>query len=159
MQTPKMARYRAYCTMRGSQPNDRPVIVETPDDLIKLGINPIPFADLVYSICTRLGAQQPVYTCTSLPRTRLTVDSNTYALSPDEPKISALSLKVCGLQARLQTQEFDNLITQHDILCFQETKLNKESIDHDAFSKLGYSTHVKNRYTVTNRKSGGLMMC
>lgn len=34
---------KIYCTMRGSQPNDRPIIVETPDDLYKLGINPIPF--------------------------------------------------------------------------------------------------------------------
>lgn len=36
---------KIYCTMRSS-PNARPIIVETPDDLHKLGINSIPFRDL-----------------------------------------------------------------------------------------------------------------
>lgn len=37
---------KIYCNMRGSSPSDRPIIVETPDDLHKLGINLIPFRDL-----------------------------------------------------------------------------------------------------------------
>lgn len=37
---------KIYCNMRGGQPNDRPIMVETPDDLYKLDIDPIPFREL-----------------------------------------------------------------------------------------------------------------
>ncbi len=70
-------------------------------------------------------------------------------------------MNVCGLQARLQNPEFEELIKQYDILCFQESKL--DDLDNEPvkeiFKKLGYATHIKNRFKLSNRKSGGLVIC
>ena len=62
------------------------------------------------------------------------------------------SIKVCGLKRRLDYPEFIEAISNYDIMCFTETKL-----DHtDVISVPGYcflSQHRKQKFI---RKSGGI---
>ncbi|CAG2250634.1 unnamed protein product [Mytilus edulis] len=51
--------------------------------------------------------------------------------------------------------EFIDLITKYDIICFQETKT--DNCDH--LSLPGYTFKMKNRFSLSNRRSGGLIIC
>ena len=54
-------------------------------------------------------------------------------------------LNVCGLKSKLLCPDFLNLISQHDILVFTETKWDDVDIKNvrSEFANLGYSTFIK----------------
>lgn len=62
------------------------------------------------------------------------------------------SLNVCGLKSRLEYPDFVNYFTTYDILCFQETKLDK----FDIVSLPGFAAISQPRKERQFRKSGGL---
>ena len=65
-----------------------------------------------------------------------------------------LSLNCCGIKSRLQYPGFQNLIRNHDILCFVETKTN----DLDVINFPGFKFIMKNRKNIAYRRSGGIMV-
>ena len=69
-------------------------------------------------------------------------------------QISILSLNCCGIKRRLQYDEFRELITCHDILCFQETKTD----DIDVLELENYEFVMKNRKKYGRVNSGGIVL-
>ncbi len=37
---------KIFCNLREARPNDRPIIIESPDDLFKLGFDDVPYEEL-----------------------------------------------------------------------------------------------------------------
>ena len=68
--------------------------------------------------------------------------------------INLLSLNCCGIKSRLQYPEFQNMIRNHDILCFVETKTD----DLDVINFPGFKFIMKNRKNIAYRRSGGIMV-
>ena len=68
--------------------------------------------------------------------------------------LSILSLNCCGIKRRLQYDEFRELITCHDILCFQETKTD----DIDVLELENYEFVMKNRKKYGRVNSGGIVL-
>jgi hypothetical protein len=60
---------------------------------------------------------------------------------PNNNCINLLSLNCCGIKSRLQYPEFQNMIRNHDILCFVETKTD----DLDVINFPGFKFILKNR--------------
>ena len=54
--------------------------------------------------------------------------------------INLLCLNCCGIKSRLQYPEFQNMIRNHDILCFVETKTD----DLDVINFPGFKFIMKN---------------
>ena len=51
--------------------------------------------------------------------------------------------------------EFIDPITKYDMLCFQETKT--DNCNHQSLP--GYTFKMENRFNLSNRRSGGLIIC
>ena len=67
--------------------------------------------------------------------------------------LSCLALNVCGILSKLKYPDFTNFISQFDIVCISESKLD----DLDDISILGYIAFYKNRGKF-RRKSGGVLL-
>ena len=65
-----------------------------------------------------------------------------------------LFINVCGINRRLKYPEFEELISEHDIIGFVETKTD----DYDTIDVDGYIFKMKNRKKISNRKSGGIVL-
>lgn len=65
--------------------------------------------------------------------------------------IKILTLNVCGLQSKLISPEFNELINNHDIIGLQETKLD----DADMVDVKGYKLFCNNRQRLSRYRSGG----
>lgn len=65
-----------------------------------------------------------------------------------------MSLNVCGLTARQVYPEFRDFISQYDIVCFQETKL--DDIDINKIDLYDFDILFKNRKIISKRRSGGI---
>ncbi|CAG2246975.1 unnamed protein product [Mytilus edulis] len=68
--------------------------------------------------------------------------------------VNILCLNCCGIKSRMQYPEFENIIKKHDIVCFVETKTD----DIDVINFPGFHFKMKNRKTVTSRRSGGIIV-
>lgn len=65
-----------------------------------------------------------------------------------------LSLNVCGIKTRLNYAEFTDFISKYDIIGLTETKTD----DSDSISLPGYVLFTKNRHTLSNVRSGGILV-
>lgn len=65
-----------------------------------------------------------------------------------------LSLNVCGIKTRLNYAEFTDFISKYDIIGLTETKTD----DSDSISLPGYVSFTKNRHTLSNVRSGGILV-
>ena len=68
--------------------------------------------------------------------------------------VNIVYLNVCGLKTRLCFPEFLHFISQYDILCFVETKLD----DIDKIDIPGYTLYTNNRKLKSFVKSGGICL-
>ena len=68
--------------------------------------------------------------------------------------LSIYYVNVCGPKSKLLNPDFVNEITQYDILCFTETKVD----DYDEVVIPGYDIFSKNRNSVSSLRSGGIMI-
>lgn len=74
-------------------------------------------------------------------------------MSGHNSNLKLLSLNVCGLKSKLIIPEFKDLLSDHDIIGFQETKL--DFVDEEQFCH-GFYMFYKSRHKVSKDKSGGL---
>ena len=68
--------------------------------------------------------------------------------------LNLLSLNVCGIRNRILYPEFKSLLSNYDIVCFTETKVD----DLDIVEYNDYIFHFKNRKRLANYKSGGMAL-
>ena len=68
--------------------------------------------------------------------------------------IRLLSLNVCGLKSKLNCPEFCKLISEHEIIGLQESKLD----DVDYICVPGYKIYHNNRKAVSRYRSGGITL-
>ena len=68
--------------------------------------------------------------------------------------IKLLSLNVCGLTSKQVYPEFKSLINDHDIIGFQESKMDSL----DSLNIENYTLFFKHRKALSKRKSGGIAL-
>lgn len=68
--------------------------------------------------------------------------------------LKLLSLNVCGIKTRLSYAEFTDFVSKYDIIGLTETKTD----DSDSISLPGYVSFTKNRHTLSNVRSGGILV-
>ena len=83
--------------------------------------------------------------------------SKSKPISSNNVDVRFLSINVCGLLNRSIIGEIDQLINEHDIIAFTETKTDDvdAGILIDKYEKDGFLCKFKNRFSFT-RKSGGI---
>ena len=71
-----------------------------------------------------------------------------------------MNLNVCGLCSKLECEDFLELIQSYDLIFLQETKLDNLDVQYveESLDKLGFTVFFRNRFEVSNRKSGGILV-
>ena len=71
-----------------------------------------------------------------------------------------MTLNVCGLKSKIDIPEFTDLIQKYDIVTLVETKCDNtdEIWIVNYFNQLGYKVNINNRFDLSVRKSGGIIV-
>ena len=74
--------------------------------------------------------------------------------------IKLLSLNICGLCSKINDPIILNEFEKYDILCLSETKTDNADTDFlkEKFNEIEFNIVVNNRYELSKRKSGGLII-
>ena len=100
-------------------------MIESPDDLFKIGVDEIDYKAL--GLAELQGCAEGKYPCAPDQAGNSDHVNGHVVINDDVDliKLKILSLNVCGLVSKLHNPDFVEFLSLYDIICLTETKIDK----------------------------------